>query len=209
MHVFADLQPYICTFPACSDELLRFTTRSAWAQHEFDEHRFRYLWKCTICDRELASPDTWRDHLRHDHKCTLTRSQLEKVAAGALRWRDMPIENESCPLCQDCPGRSRRIFTKHVCRHMEEIALMALPRDPEDDNDKSESESDKTNQSVDSATSRPKENIPNLLPSSTHKVGQLSLSRGSQVVYRPADHQNELCLGSILKCSRSEEGVWR
>lgn len=40
MHVFADLRPYICTFPDCRDELAQFTTRAVWANHELTEHRY-------------------------------------------------------------------------------------------------------------------------------------------------------------------------
>ena len=41
-----------------------------------------------------------------------------------------PSEKEKCPFCQNVLGRPRRTFVKHVGSHMEEIALMVLPRDP-------------------------------------------------------------------------------
>lgn len=44
-------------------------------------------------------------------------------------------EIEECPLCRVIPGKSRRAFVKHVGRHLEEIALMALPRDNVEDSD--------------------------------------------------------------------------
>ena len=143
MHVFGDLKPYICTSEACSDEMIKFSTRNAWAQHEFDEHRVIYRWKCTECDLELDDPETWRNHLRRDHKSSLSRPQLEVAVAGAMRCKDAPIEHEACPLCQQHSWKNRRDFTKHVCRHMEEIALLVIPRDPEDETeDMSEAESD-------------------------------------------------------------------
>ena len=40
-----------------------------------------------------------------------------------------PGEKQECPFCRGVLGRPRRAFVKHVASHMEEIALMALPRD--------------------------------------------------------------------------------
>jgi hypothetical protein len=39
------------------------------------------------------------------------------------------MELESCPLCLEVPGKSQRYFATHVGKHMEAIALAALPRD--------------------------------------------------------------------------------
>lgn len=50
----------------------------------------------------------------------------------AYKTRAKPAENEECPLCHVMLGKPRREFVKHVGRHMEEIALMALPRDNDD-----------------------------------------------------------------------------
>ena len=44
-----------------------------------------------------------------------------------------PIENEKCLLCQETPAQNRRAFITHVGRHLEEMALVVLPRDTEDD----------------------------------------------------------------------------
>ena len=40
-----------------------------------------------------------------------------------------PSAKEECPFCRGFLGRPRRAFVKHVGSHMEEVALMALPRD--------------------------------------------------------------------------------
>ncbi len=50
----------------------------------------------------------------------------------AYATRARPAEDEKCPFCQVVLGKSRRAFVKHVGRHMEEIALTALPRDNDD-----------------------------------------------------------------------------
>ncbi|MCJ1279582.1 hypothetical protein MMC21_007406 [Puttea exsequens] len=52
-------------------------------------------------------------------------------------------EDEQCPLCRDTPGKPRRGFVKHLGRHMEEIALTALPQQEVDD---SEHDSSSVNQ---------------------------------------------------------------
>ena len=49
--------------------------------------------------------------------------------------QERPIEVEECPLCRSVLGKPRREFVKHVGRHMEQIALMALPREATDDSD--------------------------------------------------------------------------
>ena len=47
----------------------------------------------------------------------------------AYHAESRPSEKEKCPFCRNCLGRPRRAFVKHVGSHMEEIALMAPPRD--------------------------------------------------------------------------------
>ena len=61
----------------------------------------------------------------------------------AYKTQARPIEDEECPLCQITLGKPRRAFVKHVGRHMEEIALVALPQDNAED---SEAESATTDQ---------------------------------------------------------------
>ena len=60
----------------------------------------------------------------------------------AYQTQPRPIETEECPLCRIVLGKPRRAFVKHIGRHMEEIALMALPRDTEEDSDESSSSTD-------------------------------------------------------------------
>lgn len=44
-------------------------------------------------------------------------------------------EIQQCPLCLCTPGKSQRNFVAHVGKHMEAIALAALPRDDRSDSD--------------------------------------------------------------------------
>lgn len=70
MHVFADLRPYICTFARCSKELAQFTTRAAWAEHEFNEHRTVRSWLCPECSLQCHSETDWDEHLEESHQQT-------------------------------------------------------------------------------------------------------------------------------------------
>ena len=143
MHVFADLRPYICTFPDCKDELAQFTTRAAWADHELTEHRHDMMWNCPECSEKFASTSDWEQHLHEMHQRIFTGPQLHAARSTASQVQPRPAETEECPLCRVVLGKPRRTFVKHVARHMEEIALMALPRSIEKD---SEGSSDSTDQ---------------------------------------------------------------
>ena len=135
MHVFSDLRPYICTFSACKDELVQFATRAQWAGHEFTEHRNDRTWNCLECSKKFSSTSDWEQHLLEKHERAFIGSQLPMVRKLAYETMERPSETEECHLCRMVLGKPRGAFVKHICRHMEEIALMALPRDMEEDSD--------------------------------------------------------------------------
>lgn len=145
MHVFADLQPYICTFQDCDYELVQFTTRAAWADHEFSCHRVETRWNCPECGSEEKNCQDWERHIQ-EHGLVFTGPELQVARTMARNSKARPIETEECLLCREWPAKSRRAFIKHVGRHMEEMALVALPRDTEDD---SEGRSDLSSQDSD------------------------------------------------------------
>lgn len=142
IHVFADLQPYICTFSTCNDALVKFPTRKMWADHEFDEHRVNRSWVCPDCSAELFSPDAWDDHLQEEHNITFEGSQHAIVLDSARRMISKSIDEQQCPMCKVIPGSTRRAFSTHVGRHMEQIALAVLPRETEDELEESSVASD-------------------------------------------------------------------
>lgn len=133
MHVFADIRPYICTFPSCRDVLNTFPTRQFWAEHEFSKHRIDVSWICPECQGEYHSTKALEHHLAESHGCVFTRSKFSMLVNTAHRSRQKPIKDQKCPLCIAAPGTTRRAFVSHLARHMEEIALLALPRETEDD----------------------------------------------------------------------------
>jgi DNA-directed RNA polymerase subunit M/transcription elongation factor TFIIS len=150
MHVFADLRPYICTFANCEKELAQFTTREAWANHELMDHRILRSWACPECAKPCNSELAWVHHLEGSHQQTFTGPKKQIAQKLALTTQAKPIESEACPLCGVISGMSRREFVKHLGRHMEEIALMALPRDHDEESeaDSANTESDEADTSV-------------------------------------------------------------
>lgn len=62
----------------------------------------------------------------------------------ARRTEATRIEDDECPLCRIVVGKSRRGFVKHVARHMEEIALMALPLNVEEDTEEGSTSTDRS-----------------------------------------------------------------
>ena len=61
----------------------------------------------------------------------------------ACRSKLRPIEEEMCLLCDTRPVKSRRALVTHIGKHMEEVALMALPRtDGSESGDESNSHDD-------------------------------------------------------------------
>ena len=135
MHVFSDLMPYICTFDGCPHKLRCFPSRSAWAHHEFQEHRFDRYWACPECPRKSCSTLDWEHHLNNAHNQKFAGHNLVSARNNACRISPKHAEDEQCPLCLVVLGKPRRAFVKHVCRHMEDIALMALPSNAEEDSE--------------------------------------------------------------------------
>ena len=149
MHVFADLQPYICTFADCKLETAQFASREAWANHEFSNHRTRQSWRCTECSQRFLSSLEWVNHLQQVHQRRFSGTRLQVALDIASEQQSRSVEGEECPLCQNMCGKSRRTFTKHVGQHMEEIALITLPRSTEDSEDDSDIVSTNANSSSD------------------------------------------------------------
>ena len=133
-HVFADIKPYICTFSDCKDALKTFPTRAMWETHEFDQHRFDTSLCCSVCRCDVPTEDR-EAHVQAAHGLHLKEKPLA-ISLG-LHEQRRPHEAAllSCPLCLSVPGKSRRDFVTHVGKHMESIALTALPRANDSDSE--------------------------------------------------------------------------
>lgn len=141
--MFADLEPYICTFPKCDLGLKSFANRKAWANHEFIVHRSKRTWVCSHCKRTFDDPNLFGWHLSKDHSGILPDDGIESVVKS-VATTSVAVEDTACPFCRENLGNSNRTFAMHVARHMEEIALAVLPRDYDSDNEHGSVESDQS-----------------------------------------------------------------
>ncbi|KAH7198805.1 uncharacterized protein B0J16DRAFT_360480 [Fusarium flagelliforme] len=130
-HVFTDLQPYVCTFEDCAISNRSFPTRAAWFQHECTVHRLQ--WNCNWCsqsDTTFHSAKDLKKHLDNTHSGMVTEAQMPMI----LETCERPIKSfgsDSCPLCADWepPSTKENVksFSRHLARHLQQLALEALP----------------------------------------------------------------------------------
>jgi hypothetical protein len=126
--VFTDLEAYICTFRGCQFSLATFPTRELWAAHEFHVHRSTKIWACSECPLKFPTSDNLAQHLQTRHSLVHVGPELQIALLAAER-----VENGECPFCLKTTSGKQRDFVSHVAKHMEAVALMALPKDSESD----------------------------------------------------------------------------
>ena len=125
-HILRDLQPYVCTFGNCSEKDALFERRSDWISHELHSHRIQ--WYCNAPKhRVYESQETFKTHMRDEHRDSFEESQLEELARMVARPAvDLKF---SCPL--RCSDRFESLaideLEVHLGRHLEIIATFALP----------------------------------------------------------------------------------
>ena len=138
-HVLTDLRPYICTFDTC--DLKLFSNRETWFQHELSYHR--KTWACPFCQKvNFQDPDLLRQHLGRYHLRDADESQLDAIVTGAAHPVSA-IPASECPFCDDWQVNLEKLnpelngtvmsvtpnqFRHHVGRHMQKLALFAIPR---------------------------------------------------------------------------------
>ena len=129
MHIFRDLQPYICTFGDCSESLTVFPTRKMWFEHELTKHRAESLLECHECLRRFDTESDFLVHHEMDHSRHFSKLHLQASLSSAKNYLPLVPEELQCPLCLQGQWTSQRKFVTHLGRHMEDIALASLPRD--------------------------------------------------------------------------------
>lgn len=147
-----------------------FRSRNEWFAHEIQAHRRE--WSCPQCETPaFSTTESFENHLSQAHQIYLGGSQLEALVLQSEEPVDK-IAASACHLCDewetdllDEKHISRRLFLndgrevepygtlkqfrRHLGRHMEQLALFALPMNEgdemEDDsanNDKDDGESE-------------------------------------------------------------------
>jgi hypothetical protein len=123
-----------------------FESQNQWFDHEMRFHRKQ--WNCNICERYTPmSRSDLETHMHHMHTDQINYPLLDAELDKSMIPR---IDATSCPLCTEygtrlqCINQSTKCdvslkqFQEHLGRHMEQLALAALPeddRDEEDDDD--------------------------------------------------------------------------
>jgi uncharacterized membrane protein (DUF2068 family) len=108
-----------------------FTRRHKWIEHE--THFHLKVWKCNLgCNQDFISTNDMRNHFTEVHG-------FRDHTDGHLLALSLQVQRETpkqllCPLCHDKISSLRR-YNKHVARHLEQLALFAIPRDSLEDED--------------------------------------------------------------------------
>ncbi|KAG5807197.1 hypothetical protein H9Q74_007891 [Fusarium xylarioides] len=124
-HVFGDLRPYTCLFSRCVELNTDFDRRHRWQLH-VSQYHWR-TWSCPFkCGSMIPSAVELGDHIRHNHIPNASDEHLATVVARG----EVSVSNDvaqECPLCKrDISGL--KSYIKHVGRHLEQLALHALPK---------------------------------------------------------------------------------
>ncbi|KAI0378685.1 hypothetical protein F5Y04DRAFT_261356 [Hypomontagnella monticulosa] len=123
LHLIHDLRPYHCTYKNCQDPYRLYETRQDWAHHE-SQHSL--VWRCVwygCKDEEFQIQTEYEDHLRAHHAPKELFSPSHMTVARGPSTRLHP----DCPFClktlSSIPERE-----EHVISHLEQFALLVLPR---------------------------------------------------------------------------------
>jgi hypothetical protein len=148
-HVMRDLQPYVCTFKDCSLRL--FSSRHEWFEHELVMHR--KLWRCNKCQDECRSSDDFREHLNRNHPGSFSTDNQLKTLMIHCEHSVLNVSPSDCPLCDEWEFSLRGLnagvenlvtidhFKKHLGKHLERLALFALPRPGDEERERDEAKS--------------------------------------------------------------------
>ena len=150
----------MCTFKECSSQL--FAERHTWFEHEIHKHRKK--WRCNSCRHTpFETVGALEDHFRNRHAGTFTEAQLFGVVQLCEIAQDR-FPPSACPLCDDwklhsLPEVSKDTtvyatvaqFRRHLGKHLEQLALFALPK--ASDSDPGDEDADSNNAVVDETTS--------------------------------------------------------
>ena len=104
-----------------------FEGRAEWFRHEKQIHRRE--WCCNATGHTaFQDKEGFRNHIEEHHQQLISSTQLASILD--LFERAMETTLASCPLCfaEGSSDLSAKHLEKHLARHMEALALFALPR---------------------------------------------------------------------------------
>ncbi|PWY78490.1 hypothetical protein BO94DRAFT_558822 [Aspergillus sclerotioniger CBS 115572] len=136
MHVFKDLQSYLCTHAECKDALKTFRSRKLWADHELNEHFTQAQWRCFTCNITTVSQQLLVDHWIRSHNITLAGHRLRAAISESKEPVLKPdFKDHECALYSQAGWQTMKSYATHVGQHLEEISLACLPRGESDSSD--------------------------------------------------------------------------
>jgi hypothetical protein len=132
-HVIADLRPYVCVVENCDADHMNFASRTEFAAH-LREHEYENFWRCSHCghtslERTAIEAHVTSSHFEMDFESHRTIVEEKMMARN--------LSTQKCPFCGDIPGATK--FVGHLCHHLEEISISAIPQDVEPDDENHES----------------------------------------------------------------------
>jgi len=134
-HLCCDLQPYVCTYLECDEPNESYYDYDSWNMHEQRMHR--RVWVCKLADKETFTEQAeYERHVRSFHPESASKLLMPELISA--RESTLKRSDRECPICLRGFVYTHQM-QHHIARHLESIALLALP--PEDD---IESESNET-----------------------------------------------------------------
>jgi hypothetical protein len=130
-HVFADLQPYCCTFPGCPKAKETYKTRRAFITHEVEEHRDIRTFYCSFegCNQTFKKKSSVKEHFSSHFASKYDQNRWMKMNRyRSYKWLEAKIEGVTCPLCKEQVEPEVVTLGRHVGRHMEEISFAVVTR---------------------------------------------------------------------------------
>ncbi|KAK0722700.1 hypothetical protein B0T26DRAFT_229158 [Lasiosphaeria miniovina] len=130
--------PFSC--PACHQELRGITTRAAWKKHIYDDLR-PYCCTFETCEagQDLySSTGSWAMHELVHHKIAALQGDNETMGPQLEPHLASKRANRLCPFCGPVSRQLDQIaYFKHVSKHLQEVALAALPHTSQAEDDSS------------------------------------------------------------------------
>ncbi|KAH7165848.1 hypothetical protein EDB81DRAFT_942832 [Dactylonectria macrodidyma] len=123
-HVFGDLRPYTCIFSDCKESNADFDRRHLWQLH-VSQHHWR-SWFCPFrCEGTFPSATELKLHIGQKHLKNAPEEQLSTLATLG----EKPVSDDTASTCPVCAQTivGLKSYIKHVGRHLEQLALIALP----------------------------------------------------------------------------------
>ena len=136
IHVFLDLEPYMCTFDDCLRADKTFGIREDWFQHELNHHRLRKIWFCQPCNHSFDEVEDIELHITEKHKKSDDSSELSLMVSLCERYSGEGIPSQACPFCGFLSAKMKAL-EEHIADHMEQFALASVQSvyGPEKDGD--------------------------------------------------------------------------